>query len=191
MRTSVTSCVGWGDELVSQAIVDARPPEGWETDRGESDATRTNASAEIALPESDPLKLEVSPAGREPQRLVVATQGDVQHRDRVNTDSSTSRDRFIKKLAVKLGFERDTFAPLVEPQLTKLADEIDQMNPAHGCQSEKTGPKPSDPAANMADRVGIVAHAGHEAYATIQIGDHTRLGSFASQMFKRFMAKQF
>jgi hypothetical protein len=59
------------------------------------------------LPEGEPLKLEVSPAGREPQRLVVAVRGEIEHRDWINTDSSTSRDRFIKKLANKIGVERD------------------------------------------------------------------------------------
>ncbi len=118
-----------GREQVVQAITDARQPDGWEVDPVGEAASPAVASAEISLPKGDPLKIEVSPAGREPQRLVVATRGELEHRDRLNTDSSTSRERFIKKLAAKLGIERDVLAPLMDNQLTRLADEIDEKNP--------------------------------------------------------------
>ena len=89
---------------------------------------------EIELPEGDALKLDVSAAGGKPQRLVVATCGEVEHRDRLNTDSSVSRDRFVKRLAVKLGIDREVLVPRVDPQLMKLADEIDESVGAGGTE---------------------------------------------------------
>src|SRR6266851_1876979 len=49
-----------GRELVLQAITDARQPDGWET--SECDQVSGTATAEIPLPEGEPLKLRVSPA---------------------------------------------------------------------------------------------------------------------------------
>jgi hypothetical protein len=34
----------------------------------------------------------------------VARRGELEHRDRLNTDSSTSRERFTKKLSAKLRY---------------------------------------------------------------------------------------
>jgi hypothetical protein len=141
------------DLLVEMGVfqpADARQPDGWEEAKQE-EAAPAVASAEISLPEGEPLKLEVSPAGREPQRLVVAIRGEMEHRDRLNTDSSTSRERFIKKLAAKLGVERDVLAPLIDAQLIKLADEIDEKNPA---------PEPGDPGREHGRRLGTLAHPG-------------------------------
>jgi hypothetical protein len=122
-----------GRDLVLQALTDAKPPHGWESDQG---ATGTSAPplaiAEIPLPEGDPIKLQVSALAGRLQPVVVATRGKVVHRDRFNTDSSASRDRFVKKLAAKIGIERDTLAPLIEACLTKLADEIDETCPVSG-----------------------------------------------------------
>jgi hypothetical protein len=179
-----------GRELVLQAIADARPPDGWgEVEQDE--AALTVASAEIPLPEGEPIKLEVSPAGREPQRLVVAIRGDMEHRDRINTDSSTSRERFIKKLATKIGVERDALAPLIDTQLTKLADEIDEQNPASAGRAEDEAQSQATLAANMAAEWDLWHTPAKEAYATIVIDNHKENWSIKSQTFKRFVAKQF
>src|SRR5205807_8214125 len=59
-----------GREQVLQAIADAQKPEGWDaTETGTEAAAPAFAAAESPLPEGTLLKLEVSPAGREPQRL--------------------------------------------------------------------------------------------------------------------------
>lgn len=179
-----------GREQVLQAIADARQPDGWETQPDEAQ-TRGVASVDIQLPEGNPLTLEVSPAGRQLQRLVIAIRGDVQHRDRLNPDSSTSRERFIKKLAMKIGVERDVLAPLLEPQLMKLADEIDAKNPAPASQSEEQAQSQATLAANMAADLALWHTLSKEGYATVVVGNHKENWPVRSQTFKRFLAKQF
>lgn len=181
-----------GREQLLQAIADAKPADGRDAKPDEATVeTPVVASAEIALPEGDPLKLEVSPAGSEPQRLVVATRGEMEHRDRINTDSSTSRDRFTKKLSEKLGIDRAVLGPLVDPWLTKLAGEIDEKG------SSSTGDGDNDPqsqatiAANMAVEWELWHTPAKEAYATIPIGNHYETWPVRSQTIKRFLVKRF
>lgn len=181
-----------GREQVLQAIADSRPPEGWEPGPDDEDPpTPPTASAEIALPEGEPLKFEVHPAGKEPQRVVVALRGEVEHRDRINTDSSVSRDRFIKKLATKIGVERDVLFPLVDSQLTKLADEIDDKNPTAGSESADDAQSQATLVANMAAGWELWHTPGKEGYATIALANHKEIWPIRSQMFKRYISKQF
>jgi hypothetical protein len=180
-----------GREQVIQAIDDARQPDGWDVQQDEAKA-QSVASAEISLPEGEPLKIEVSPKGRgEPQRLIVATRGELEHRNRINTDSSTSRERFIKKLATKIGIEQDVLAPLLEPQLTKLAGEIDEKNPAPVGQGDDEAQSQATLAANMAADWELWHTPSKEAYATILVDNHKENWPVRSQTFKRFVAKQF
>jgi hypothetical protein len=181
-----------GRDLVLQAIADAQLPDGWQVDSSAA-GTRSPAiaTAEIELPVDGPLKLEVSPTGGKPQRLVVATCGEVEHRDRLNTDSSISRDRFVKRLSGKLRIERDVLAPLVDPQLTKLADEIDESAGAGGNGRDDQEPSQATLAANMAMEWDLFHSPAKDAYATIPIGDHQETWPVRSQTFKRYLAKRF
>jgi hypothetical protein len=179
-----------GRDLVLQAIADAQRPDGWDAEPAEG-APPAVASAEIALPEGDPIRLEVWLAGRQPQRLVVAIRGNVEHRDRINTDSSHSRERFINKLATKLGVERGVLAPLVEPLMTKLAGEIDEKAPASASKSDDEAQSQATLAANMAADWELWHTPGKLAYATILLGSHKENWPVRSQMFKQFLAKQF
>lgn len=179
-----------GGEQILQAIADARPPDGWE-DVEQAGGTAAVASVEISLPNEGPLKLEVSPAGRELRRLVVAIWGEWEHRDRINTDSNTSRERFIKKLAAKIGIERDALALLIDPQLTKLADEIDEKTPASANRTEDEAQSQATVGANMAADWDLWHTPAKEAYATIVIDGHKENWPVKSQTFKRFVAKQF
>lgn len=180
-----------GREQVLQAIADARQPDGWEVDASGDAPAPAVASAEIPLPQGDPLKLDVSPSGRQPQRRIVAIRGDLDHRDRINTDSSTSRERFVKKLAAKIGIERDTLAPLIESQLAKLADEIDEKNSALPARAEDAAQSQATLAVNMAADWELWHTPSKEAYATIVVDDHKETWPVKSQTFKRFVAKQF
>jgi hypothetical protein len=180
---------GW--DLVLQAIADAQRPDVWDAEPTEGAPAPAVTLAEIALPEGDPIKLEVSPAGRQPQRLVVAIRGNVEHRDRINTDSSQSRERFLNKLATKIGVERDVLAPLVESQLTKLAGEIDEQNPAPAGQSDDEAQSQATLAANMAADWKLWHTPSKEAYATILMDSHKENWPVNSLTFKRFLAKQF
>jgi hypothetical protein len=181
-----------GRELVLQAIADAKVPDGWEaTSEEEPPQTPTTSTAEIALPEGEPLQLEVSAAGREPQRLVVAVRGKVEHRDRINTDSSTSRDRFIKKLGEKLGIDRSVLSPLVDPQLTEQADKIDEQESDQTFAADAEKQSQSTIAANMAVAWELWHTPAKDAFATFPICDHQETWSIRSQTFKRFLAKKF
>lgn len=181
-----------GREQVLQAIADAKPPEGWDAKSEEQSPDFPSvASAEIAMPDGDPLKLEVSPAGREPQRLVVATRGEVEHRDRINTDSNTSRERFTKKLAEKLGIDRAALAPLIDPHLTKLADEIDEKGRNSSSAGDDDEQSQATIAANMAVEWDLWHTSAKEGYATFPLGDHQETWPLRSQTFKRYLSKQF
>jgi hypothetical protein len=179
-----------GRDLVLQAIADAAPPEGWDAPQAEN-AVPTVASVEIPLPEGDPIKLKVSPAGGKPQRLIVATRGDVEHRDRIDTDSSMSRDRFTKKLAAKLGIDRDMLAPLLEGQVAKLTREIDAKNSTTSARSKDDEQSQATLASKMAAEWELWHTPAGDAYATFINRDHKETWSVRSQTFKRFLAKQF
>lgn len=180
-----------GRELVLQAIADAQLPAGWQSDKPNAQPQGSaSASAVIELPDGDLLTLEVSPAMDKPQRLVVARRGEKEHRDRLNTDSSVSRERFIKKLAEKVGVQRDVLALLVDPQLTKLAGEVDES--ASGANLDDSDEQSQATlAANMAVEWDLWHTLAKEAYATILIDDHQETWPVRSQTFKRYLAMRF
>jgi len=180
-----------GREQVLQAIADGRQPDGWGAEPANRTSTPTIAVAEIPLPDGLPLKIEVATARRQLQRLVVASRGEIEHRDRFNTDSSTSRERFIKTLAAKIGIERDTLALLVETQLTRLASEIDKRNPAPLDHGDNEQQSQATIAANMAADWELWHTPSKEAYATILVDSHKEHWPVRSQTFKRFLAKRF
>src|SRR5262249_25086086 len=119
------------------------------------------------------------------------SRGETEHRDCVNTDSSNSRERFVKKLAVKIGIERDTLAPLIEAQLTKLADESDKKYPASADPAEEEAQSQATLAVNMAADWELWRTPAKEGYATFLVREHTETWPIRSQTFKRFVAKQF
>lgn len=181
-----------GREQVLQSIADAKPPAGWEAkaEAAEAEAPAV-ASVEIAVPEGEPIKLEVSPCCGKPQRLVVATRGAVEHRDRINADSSTSRDRFIKKLVEKFGVDRAVLGPLVDPQLTKLADEIEETAASGPAGDDGDEQSQATIAANMSAAWDVWHTPAKDAFATVPLETHAETWPVRSQMFKRYVAKQF
>ncbi len=175
-----------GHDLVLQAIADAQVVQT--ADGGEDG----DVSGEVQLPEGGPLTLTVSPTFGKPQRLVVATRGEISHRDRISTDSSTSRDRFVKRLAGKLGLEVDTLGPLVDPQITALADQADGQS-GEGAKGDEGEEEQSQAtlAANMAAGWDLWHTPAKDAYATVPVGEHNETWPIKSQTFKRYLAKCF
>lgn len=178
-----------GDSLLKQAIEDAQLIDGGRT--SESDGgPRADTATEIELPEGEPLTLTVSPTFGKSQRLVVARRGEVSHRDRINTDSSISRSRFVKKLAGKLGIEMEALELLVDPVINVLADQVDE----HGggaSAGEDDQPSQATLAANMATDWDLWHTPDKVAYATIPVGNHDENWQVRSQTFKRYVAKRF
>jgi hypothetical protein len=179
-----------GRELVLQAIADARLPVGWDSAECSDSTSRKVAATEIPLPKGEPLKLEISPAGKLLQRLIVAIRGEVEHRDRINTDSSNSRDRFIKKLSTKVGVEPDVLSPLIDTKLVKLASDVDAKYPASTNQDDDEKSQATI-AVNLAADWELWHTPSKEAYATIIVDDHKENWPVKSQTFKRFVAKEF
>ena len=173
-----------GESLVRQAIDDAQPAFDEAAAKDELRAT-----TEIEVPDTDPVRLTVGPAGTKPQRLVTAVCGEVSHRDNINTDSSVSRDRFTKKLAAKLSVDVSVLGPLVDPQLTALADQADQQGGGLGDRGEPESQ--STIAANMAAEWDLWHTPGSDAYATVPVAEHVETWPIKSQTFKRYVAKQF
>jgi len=90
-----------------------------------------------------------------------------------------------------LEIDRAVLAPLVDPQITKLADEIDQQkqdfSPAGGDDEQSQ----ATIATNMAGEWELWHTPAKDSYATIPVGDHNETWHIRSQTFKRFVAKQF
>lgn len=177
-----------GHELLQQAIADARPPDGWEASQ---DASETNlnlaGTTEIELQDRNPLKLEVSYAGNKSQRVVIASCGEIEHRDHFNTNSNISRERFIRKVAQKLDLEYDTLAPLIEPQLFHLAEDADSTMASDGGETLSQ----ATIAANIALAWDLWHSPGQEGFVTIPVEDHHETWPIRSQTFKRFLAMRF
>ncbi|MCX7429185.1 MAG: hypothetical protein NTW96_26605 [Planctomycetia bacterium] len=178
-----------GRELVLQAIADAQPLQ--QGSASSLAGEEGDVSAEIEMPEGDPLVLTISPCFGKPQRLVVAKRGDVAHRDRINTDSSISRDRFVKRLAGKLGMEVNVLGPLVDPQITELADQVDEQAKETGNGGDGEEQSQATLAANMAAEWDLWHTPSKDAYATFPVGEHLETWPIRSKVFKRFLAKQF
>src|SRR5690606_34308892 len=123
-------------------------------------------------------------------RLVIVTRDDLEYRDNINTNSSVSRDRLFKKLAAKLGFDRDELADLLEPQILKLADQSDDLAASipSGDDDEQSQ---ATLAANMASAWELWHTPAKDAYVTIPVGEHFENWPVKSLTFKRFIAKQF
>lgn len=177
-----------GQDLVLQAIADAErvqqpTPSGPE---GEG----SDVSAEIAMPEGDPLTLTVSATFGKPRRLVVAKRGKIAHRDQINTDSAVSRNRLIKQLAAKLGIEVAVLGPLVDPQITALAEQVDEKA-CEGANSDDEKQSQATLAANMATAWELWHTPAGDAYATVPVGEHIETWPIKSQTFKRYVAKCF
>lgn len=181
-------CRPGGGELVLQAIADAQPVQQVSPS---SEGEDGDASAEVPMPEGDPLTLTVSPCFGKPQRLVVAKRGDVSHRDRINTDSSISRDRFVKRLAQKLGMEVDAIGPPVDAQITALADQVDEQGTDPGGDGGDENQSQATLAANVAADWDLWHTPAKDAYATFPVGAHLETWPVRSKMFKRFLAKEF
>ena len=178
-----------GKDLVMQAIVDAQPVQKPDHASGDDEG---DVSSEVQLPEGDPLTLTVSPTFGKPQRLVVAKRGEITHRDRINTDSSMSRNRLLKQLAAKLGIDLAVLAPLVDPQITALADQVDEQIATRAAEGDDEDQSQATMAVNMAAGWDLWhTPAKDAAYATVPIGDHLETWPVKSQTFKRYVAKCF
>jgi hypothetical protein len=179
-----------GRDQVLQAIADARPRES--DAQYDPDSTPSPAAcADILLPEGEPLKLQVWPAGKGSQRLIEARRGEFRFRDRVSTDSSIARDRFVRRLANKAGIKFDTLAPLLEAELTKLADAVDEHDSPRGepCGDEEQSQATA--AVSMAATWDLWHTPGKDGYATVPVNLHQETWLIRSQTFKRLMAKRY
>ncbi len=178
-----------GKDLVIQAIADAQAVQNQGQVPGDSEDG--DVSGEVQLPEGDPLTLTVSPTFGKPQRLVVAKRGEIAHRDRINTDSAVSRNRLIKQLATKLGIDVAVLGPLVDPQITALADQVDEKIGEGANSGNDEEQSQATLAANMAVAWDLWHTPAGDAYATVPMGEHNETWPIKSQTFKRYVAKCF
>lgn len=181
-----------GRQQVEQAIADAQPAfaeTGNSAEQGDADAPGS-ATTQIELPEGASLTLTVHPPDGRPQRRVVISRGDFEHRDRIDINSSMSRGRLTKQLAAKLNMNCDQLAALVEPQLMKLSDKCDDLVSSIGAEDDVVHGQ-ATLAANMAADWELFHTPGNDAFVTIPVGNHVETWPVKSQRFKRFVAKQF
>lgn len=173
-----------GESLVRQSIEDSQPA----FDEPCSDR-QNGASKEVEIADGGTLVLTIGPAGMKPQRLVTAVVGDVSHRDNINTNSSVSRERFVKKLVSKLSIDIDVLEPLVDPLLTELADQADQD--AGDLCDDGEPESQSTVAANLAADWDLWHTPAGDAFATVPVAEHAETWPVKSQTFKRYIAKKF
>jgi len=178
-----------GRELLLQAIADAEPAE--QLKAFAPDGKESGASADVILPDGDSLRLTVSPCFGKPQRLVVAERGETSHRDRINTDSSISRNRFVKHLAEMMGMAADTLSPLVDPRITALADEVDVQTEEEAHCGEGEEQSQATLAANMAAAWDLWHTPAKEAYATFPVDSHNEIWPIKSRTFGQYVVKCF
>jgi hypothetical protein len=143
------------------------------------------------------IKLHVAPAGGEPRRVVLATTDSVEHRDRIDTDSATSRKRFIRDLAEKLGVNPSEIAGLDSEIVSKADSADDEAEVQAGAlpfPSADNGDKRQSQATVL---VGLAQHAGaklwnstdEDAYATIPVRDHHEHHPVRNRPFRRWLAR--
>jgi hypothetical protein len=173
-----------GEALVRQAIEDAQPA------FDETVSKRpVGASKEIELESVGTMILNVAPAGKKPQRLVQATCGDITLRDNIDTNSSISRGRLLKKLSARLSIDLDVVEPLIDPLLTELADQADAEAVDFGDDDEQESQ--STIAANLAESWILWHTPAGDAYATVPVDSHMESWPIKSVTFKRYVSKQF
>ena len=179
-----------GKDLVMQAIADAQPVQ--KPDHVSGNGDEGDMSGDVQLPDGDPLTLTVSPTFGKPQRLVVAKRGEITHRDRINTDSAMSRNRLLKQLAAKLSIDLAVLTPLVDPQITALADQVDEQAATRAAEGgDDAEQSQATMAVNMAIGWDLWHTPAKDAYATVPIGNHYETWPIKSQTFKRYVAKCF
>lgn len=176
-----------GRDLVLQAITDSQP--AWKSTTGDDHLAPIVATTDVELPEGEPLRLILHPPQGRPQRLAVIRRGGFEFRDRVDTNSSTSRERLLKKLAEKLGIERGVLSALVEPHLIRLSDQCGQCAGSGADDDEEQSQ--ATLAANMAAEWTLWHTPAKDAFVSIPIDSHVENWPVKSQTFKRFLAKQF
>jgi hypothetical protein len=150
----------------------------------------TCVSALIPLPERDPLTLQVfSAAGK--QQLIVATCGNIEHRDRLDTDRASSRDRFVAQIAAKLDMPAEVLFPLIENPMTKLASEANASGGADANDEDDWNKSQATLAVELAEDWELWHTASNDAYATIPVGGHKETWPVKSRTLKRYLNKIF
>jgi len=176
-----------GRQLVEQAIADAKLFEI----SNDSIQIGDTAAANIDLPDGELLTLTVSQTNSKSQRLIVAQQGDFVHRDRINTDSDSSRTRFINKLASKLDIESAVLAPLVEPKLMTLADQVGHQTKHGTMPGDEEQHSQATIAAQIAEEWELWHTPDNVAYVTILVDDHKENWRVRSRTLRRYLDKRF
>ena len=87
--------------------------------------------------------------------------------------------------------EVDVLGPLVDPQITALADQVEEQAKGAGGGGEDENQSQATLAANMAADWDLWHTPAKDAYATFPVGEHLETWPVRSKMFKRFLAKQF
>jgi hypothetical protein len=178
-----------GRAQLEQAITDAHPPDDWDEPLPDGHSDTTIAATQINLSEGDPLDLQVLPSRSKLQRLIVATRGELEHRDNINLDSSVSRSRFVKRIAAKVGMEQDDLDPLLDPVLIQLAAQVheDGRNALSGSDE----PSQATRAVELVSDCELWHDSGNVAYATIPVGCHIEHWRVKSQKFKQYLHNRF
>jgi putative DNA primase/helicase len=103
---------------------------------------------------SETVKIAVGATNGSHKRLVIANVGQIEHRAKLDTDSDTAREKFIKKLSRKSGIDLAELAHL-DGELTAKADEADEQAEHAAAEVAEAATKAdaasADPATEAAD----------------------------------------
>ena len=176
-----------GRDKVLQAIADAKTPKEWIP--SENNKSPDVSFVEVSMPDGEPVRLEIGPQqGSKPQRLVVAKRGEIEHRDKIDTNSSVSRDRFYKRFAKKADLEADDLPVLLDPHLANLSQEIDLDVKDFG----GTGDDDSQAtfAVNLCRDWELWHTPSGDAFATFQLNGRKQSWPVRSKMLKEYLSKR-
>jgi hypothetical protein len=134
--------------------------------------------------------IDVAARGRKPQRLVIVRYGQCEHRDRIDTDSATSRGRFVAALAAKANLAEADQAEL-DRLIVAAADEADELAETAAADVSDDGDRRESQSSRLiklATEMEFWHTPDGEAWASIPIHGHRQHWRVGSKTFRNFLA---
>lgn len=141
----------------------------------------------------DDIRLDVAPSNGKAPRLCVARllSGD-QHRDRIDTASSISRQRFVRAVANRAGCKVADLGWL-ENDLIEKSDEADaRLDHDTEDEDEQEGqPSQATLLVRMAEGTELFHGADAEPFVRFAVGAHHEVSRLRNKTFKRWLSRRF
>ncbi len=139
----------------------------------------------------DELSVDVAPAGRRPQRLVIVSRCGMElHRDNLDTNSGISRDRLVRAVSKRIGVNVDSLAAL-DGLIVDAADKADADLEAK-VDGERRDDREARSQASQLVELCQCAELIHDSenvpFAVVPVGDHRETLRIGSKIFRRWLS---